>query len=106
MSGVKTLKGETNGRYGIYQKIKRKKKLQNPKRLQSLQMFHKQQFQEVFNCLGNIKDETRNRVLEAAKKLGYRPKCNRPQSDIQPPNLIALISVDIINPHYNAILIK
>ena len=60
----------------------------------------------VFSGQTNIREETRNRVLEAAKQLGYRPNALARGLTSSRSNLIAVVSLDIVNPHHNALINK
>ncbi|NMA66835.1 MAG: substrate-binding domain-containing protein [Clostridiaceae bacterium] len=60
----------------------------------------------VFSGHTNITEKTRRRVLEAAEKLGYRPNAMARSLTLNRSNLIALVTLDVVNPHYNAMINK
>ncbi|PKM51249.1 MAG: hypothetical protein CVV02_07785 [Firmicutes bacterium HGW-Firmicutes-7] len=60
----------------------------------------------VFSGQTNIKEKTRQRVLEAAEELGYRPNAIARGLTLNRSNLIALVAINVVNPHYNAIINK
>ncbi len=60
----------------------------------------------VFSGQNNIAEKTRLRVLQAAEALGYRPNAIARGLTLNRSNLIALVTIDVVNPHYNAIINK
>lgn len=60
----------------------------------------------VFSGQNNITDKTKQRVLQAAEALGYRPNAIARGLTLNRSNLIALVTIDVVNPHYNAIINK
>ena len=60
----------------------------------------------VFSGHTNITEKTRRRVLEAAEKLGYRPNAMARSLTLNRSNLIAIVAIDVVNPHYNVIINK
>jgi DNA-binding LacI/PurR family transcriptional regulator len=60
----------------------------------------------VFSGQTNITEKTRIKVLQAAEALGYRPNAIARGLTLNRSNLIALVTIDVVNPHYNAIINK
>jgi DNA-binding LacI/PurR family transcriptional regulator len=60
----------------------------------------------VFSGQTNITEKTRNKVLQAAEALGYRPNAIARGLTLNRSNLIALVTIDVVNPHYNAVINK
>ena len=60
----------------------------------------------VFSGQTNIREQTRIRVLEAAEKLGYRPNAIARGLTLNRSNLIAIVSINVVNPHYNVMINK
>ena len=55
----------------------------------------------VFSGKSNVKEETKRRVYEAAKELRYRPNALAGSLNSQRSGLIALLALDLVNPHMN-----
>ena len=60
----------------------------------------------VFSGQTNIKSKTKDRVLKAAEELGYRPNAIARGLTLNRSNLIAIVTIDVVNPHYNAMINK
>jgi len=60
----------------------------------------------VFSGQTNIREETRMKVLKAAEELGYRPNAMARGLTLNRSNLIAIVSINVVNPHYNAMINK
>ena len=78
----------------------------NSKEVAALAKVSQATVSRVFSGQDNIREETRQKVLEAAKLLGYRPNALARSLTSSRSNLIAVVSLDILNPHHNALINK
>jgi DNA-binding LacI/PurR family transcriptional regulator len=60
----------------------------------------------VFNSQVNIRKETRQLVLDTAQKLGYRPNAIARSLTSRKSNLVAVVSIGIVNPYYHSNIVK
>ena len=58
----------------------------------------------AFTPGANISEETRNKVLEAAEKIGYRPNVIARSLTQQSTNMIGLVVGDFKNPFYSRLI--
>lgn len=81
-------------------------KLPSSKEVAALANVSQATVSRVFNGHPNITEKTRRRVLEAAEALGYHPNAMARSLTLKRSNLIAIVSIDVVNPHYNAMINK
>jgi DNA-binding LacI/PurR family transcriptional regulator len=81
-------------------------KVANSKEVAALAKVSQATVSRVFSGQTNIKEKTKKRVLEAAEALGYRPNAIARGLTLNRSNLIAIVSINIVNPHYNAMINK
>lgn len=81
-------------------------RMANSKEVAALANVSQATVSRVFNSHTNIKEKTRQRVLEAAETLGYRPNAIARGLTLNRSNLIAIVTIDVVNPHYNAVINK
>lgn len=79
-------------------------KMPSSKEVAALAQVSQATVSRVFSGHKNITEKTRRRVLEAAEKLGYRPNAMARSLTLNRSNLIALVTIDVVNPHYNAMI--
>jgi DNA-binding LacI/PurR family transcriptional regulator len=60
----------------------------------------------VFNSQVNIREETKQRVLDAARQMGYRPNAIARSLTSRKSNLVAVVSIGIVNPYYHSNILK
>jgi DNA-binding LacI/PurR family transcriptional regulator len=60
----------------------------------------------VFNSQVNIREETRQLVLDTAHKLGYRPNAIARSLTSRKSNLVAVVSIGVVNPYYHSNIVK
>ena len=60
----------------------------------------------VFNSQVKIKEETKQRVLDVAQRMGYRPNAIARSLTSRRSNLVAIVSIDIVNPYYHSNILK
>jgi len=60
----------------------------------------------VFNGENNTTEKTKQKVLDAAKTLGYRPNAMARGLTLNRSNFIAIVTINVVNPHYNAVINK
>ena len=60
----------------------------------------------VFNSQVKIREETKRRVLDAAQLMGYRPNAIARSLTSKKSNLVAVVSIGIVNPYYHSNLLK
>ena len=60
----------------------------------------------VFNSQVKIRDETKQRVLDAAQQMGYRPNAIARSLTSRKSNLVAVVSIGIVNPYYHSNILK
>lgn len=81
-------------------------RIANSKEVAALAKVSQATVSRVFSGQTSIKESTRKRVLEAAEALGYRPNAIARSLTMNRSNLVAIVSIDIVNPHYNAMINK
>lgn len=81
-------------------------RMANSKEVAALAKVSQATVSRVFSGQLNIRDTTRQRVLKAAEILGYRPNAIARGLTLNRSNMIAIVSIDIVNPHYNAMINK
>lgn len=90
----------------IYPKSGANGRIANSKEVAALAKVSQATVSRVFSGQAKIKESTRLRVLQAAEALGYRPNAIARSLTMNRSNLIAIVSIDIVNPHYNAMINK
>jgi len=81
-------------------------RMPNSKEVAALANVSQATVSRVFSGQTNIREKTRKRVLEAAETLGYRPNAMARGLTLNRSNLIAIVTIDVVNPHYNAMVNK
>ncbi len=81
-------------------------RMANSKEVAALANVSQATVSRVFSGQTNIKDKTKQRVLKAAETLGYRPNAIARGLTLNRSNLIAIVTIDVVNPHYNAMINK
>lgn len=81
-------------------------RMANSKEVAALANVSQATVSRVFSGQTNIKEKTKQRVLKAAETLGYRPNAIARSLTLNRSNLIAIVTIDVVNPHYNAMINK
>ncbi len=81
-------------------------RMPNSKEVASLAKVSQATVSRVFSGQTNIREQTRLKVMEAAERLGYRPNAIARGLTLNRSNLIAIVSINVVNPHYNAMINK
>lgn len=90
----------------IYPKSSANGRIASSKEVAALAKVSQATVSRVFSGQANIRESTRLRVLQAAEALGYYPNAIARSLTMSRSNLIAIVSIDVVNPHYNAMINK